>query len=91
MKKKSVELINAAKHKVNNPSESIMSIANKFGVDRGALTRTLSEYELYTINGNDGYMYYFEDNELELVNYFIGHPHIKILELKRLFNSNIKK
>lgn len=90
MKKKLIELINAAKYKINNPSESIMSIANKFKVDRGALTRTISEYEIYTIDGNDGYMYYFEENELKLVNYFIEHPHIKISELKRLFNSNIK-
>lgn len=90
MKKKSIELINAAKYKINNPTKSIASIANEFKVDRSALSKTIQEYDLYTINGNDGYMYYFKDEELTLVKYFIEHPHIKILELKRLFNSNIK-
>ena len=60
MKKKSQELISAAKYKVEHPEESITSIAKKFVVDRGALTRTIPEYTNYTIDGKDGFYYYFE-------------------------------
>ena len=90
MKKKSQELISAAKYKIEHPEESITSIAKKFVVDRGALTRTVPEYMNYTIDGKDGFYYYFEENELKIINYYLEHPHVKILELKRIFNSSIK-
>lgn len=90
MKKKSYAMINAAKYKAENPNSSIMSIAKQFGVDRGALTRTLDDYLLYTIDGNDGFYYYFTEEELSIVKYFMEHPHISIEELKRVFNTSMK-
>ena len=90
MKKKSYAMINAAKYKAENPNSSIMSIAKQFGVDRGALTKALDDYLLYTIDGNDGFYYYFTKEELSIVEYFMEHPHISIEELKRVFNTSMK-
>lgn len=90
MKKKSQALLIAAQYKVAHPEASITSIAKKFAVDRGALTRTIPEYMNYTIDGKDGFYYYFEEKELKLINYYLEHPHVKLEELKRIFNSSIQ-
>lgn len=87
MKKKSQNILNAAKYTIDHPETSITQAAKMFGVDRNAVSKTIPEIEYYTIFKDDGYCYGFDDNELEMINYYLEHPHIKYLELQRMFNS----
>lgn len=89
MKKKTKSQILAAQYAINHPKESITSIAKTYNIDRNALSKLIPEYSKYNIIGTDNNYYYFEDLEKQLIDYFISHPHIKIEELKRLFNLNI--
>ena len=86
MKKKSQQLLQAKEFAKNNPEISITSIAKKFDVDRGALTRTIADDTDYSIDGHDGFWYYFSDVELQMIEYYQNHPHVKFLELQRIFN-----
>ena len=87
MQKKSQQLIDAAIYKINNPTASFTSIAKQFKVDRQALRDTIPVYKKFNIDGHDGYHYYFEQWELDLVNYFLEHPNVSTTELKKIFNS----
>lgn len=87
MKKKSQNILNAAKYAVEHPEQSVTQISKMFGVDRNAVSKTIPEIDYYTIFKDDGYCYGFDDNELAMIDYYLSHPHIKYLELQRMFNS----
>lgn len=87
MKKKSQNILNAAKYAIEHPEMSITQISKIFGVDRNAVSKTIPEIDYYTIFKDDGYCYGFDDNELAMIDYYLEHPHIKYLELQRMFNT----
>ena len=71
MKKKLQNILNAAKYIVDHPEVSISQAAKIFKVDRNAVSKTIPEIDYYTIFKDDGYCYGFDDNELEMINYYL--------------------
>lgn len=85
MKKKSQKMIDAKKFLLKHPNNSITQVAKEYNIDRGTLGKFLQDTTDYSINGHDGYWYYFEKEEKEIIEFFINNPKISMEEVMRHF------
>lgn len=91
MKKKSKQLIEARKFKVDNPDWSFTKVANMFKVDRHALSKlSIEELDCYNIisEKDPDNLYYFSSEELELVNCYANDSEINFKKLKERYPNS---
>ena len=91
MKKKSKQLIEARKFKVDNPELSFTKVANMFSVDRHTLSKlSIEELDYYNITSENDpdNLYYFSPEELELVNYYINNSEVNFKKLKEKYPNS---
>ena len=91
MKKKSKQLIEARKFKVDNPDWSFTKVANIFKVDRHALSKlSIEELDCYNITSekDPDNLYYFSPEELELVNCYANDSEINFKKLKEKYSNS---
>ena len=94
MKKKLKKVVEAALYSIDNPNISATKVSELYKVDRHILSETRKNIDTYKnnwIDGNDGYLYYFDIKEKELIDYFIAHPDVSIAEAQRIVGINIKR
>lgn len=91
MKKKSKQLIEARKFKVDNPDWSFTKVANMFKVDRHALSKlSIKQLDCYNIisEKDPDNLYYFSSEELELVNCYASDSEINFKKLKEKYPNS---
>ena len=87
MKSKKIQLIKASEYANQNPTISLTKIASIFGVDRHSIP--VKDFEKYTFE-KDNKCYYFEEKELEIIQYWNENPTISFCDLKRKFGMPSK-
>lgn len=90
MKRKQKKLINAKKYKIEHPKESLTAVAKKFNTDRHLLSKILQDDTDYFIDGHDEYMYYFTEDEMDMINFFIDNPTVSMREILSQYGNPCK-
>ena len=81
MKKRKIKLQNARDFLLENPQLSISKVSKLYGVDHTSLSRALADKTIYNIDGRDGFLYYFPEEEMQAIKYFADHPNSSIKEV----------
>ena len=80
MKKRKIKLQNARDFLLD-PQLSISKVSKLYGVDHTSLSRALADKTIYNIDGRDGFLYYFPEEEMQAIKYFADHPNSSIKEV----------
>ena len=96
MKKIKKKILLAVDYLLQNPTTSIRSLCIDFGIDRSSVTQNKIEwyknlkqenlFESHRENDED-FLYYFEDKELEILNYYIKNSDNPRNDLKNKFSN----
>ena len=91
MKKIKKNIIEALDFLKNNPTETLTKVSELFNIDR----HTLGEYQKFKINNNnlfqnvknleDNYLYFFTNQELEIIKYYERHSEESYKKLKEKY------
>lgn len=81
MKKRKIKLQNARDFLLENPQLSISKVSKLYGVDHTSLSRALADKTIYNIDGRDGFLYYFPEEEMQAIKYFADHPNSSLKEV----------
>ena len=85
MKKRKIKLQNARDFLLENPQLSISKVSKLYGVDHTSLSRALADKTIYNIDGRDGFLYYFPEEEMQAIKYFSDHPNSSIKEVLKKY------
>ena len=81
MKKRKIFLLFVRDFLLENPQLSISKVSKLYGVDHTSLSRALADKTIYNIDGRDGFLYYFPEEEMQAIKYFADHPNSSIKEV----------